>query len=293
LHVGDKIVVSGTTNNNGTKTVASLVSAQKITIDEAVIDETAAATVIATEKDWTTGTGDKLSSVSGKAPIIYGTRANFRTAAKNRGTGWRQEDFDLISALQLLYLTEYASWNSQTMIGAGLTDWTSATWSGYNDYNPINFTGLTNALGNATGNLSKGNGVEGSYMSYRGIENFFGHIWNWVDGININNNIPYVCNNDTDFADDTSTNYFALGVTMSNVNGWGKTLCKVDRGFLPLTVGGSSSTYITDYYYQASGWLVALLGGTASDGLGAGVAYWNLGNASGHLNRHLGGRLSF
>ena len=291
LTVGDKIVVSGTAANNGTKTVASLVSATKITVSEAVTDGTDAATVVQTEKDWT-ATGDKLCSISGKAPINYGTRANFRAAALNRGTGWRQQDYDLISAIQLLYLVEYASFYSQSVIGAGLTDW-NAAWPAYNDYNPINNTGLSNAKGNTTFNLSNGDGVVGSYMTYRGIENWYGHLWKWCDGININSNVPYVSNNDTQFADDTATNYTALGITLTNANGWQNTLQKQDRGFLPLTVGAASTTKITDYYWQAAGWLVVRLGGAVSSGADAGAFSLSAYNSSGYADRYVVGRLAF
>ena len=292
LTVGDKIVVSGTAANNGTKTVASLVSATKITIAEAVTDGTDAATVIQTEKNWAAA-GDVLSSVSGKAPINYGTRANFRAAALNRGTGWREQDYDLISAIQLLYLVEYASFYSQSMIGAGLTDW-SAAWPGYNDYNPINNTGLSNAKGNTTFNVSNGNGVVGSYMTYRGIENWYGHLWKWVDGININANVPYVTNTQP-FADNTATNYTALGITLINSDGWQNTLAQQSRGFLPVTVGapGSATTKITDYYYQAAGWRVVGLGGDANDGADAGAFYMYAYTASGDASRNIVGRLAF
>ena len=294
LTVGDKIVVSGTAANNGTKTVASLVSATKITIAEAVTDGTDAATVIQTEKDWTATTGDVLSSISGKAPINYGTRANFRAAALNRGTGWRLQDYDLISAIQLLDLTEYASFYSQSMIGAGLTDW-SAAWPAYNDYNSINNTGLSNAKGNTTFNLSNGNGVVGSYMTYRGIENWYGHLWKWVDGINFDTNIkPYVTNTQP-FADDTATNYTALNVTLP-ASGWQNNLQQQSRGFLPISVGapGSATTKITDYVYTSGGgWQVVRLGGTADDGARAGAFYVPAHSASSYLNRNVGGRLAF
>lgn len=292
LTVGDKLTVSGTTNNNGTFTVASLVSATKITVSENLTNETAAATVIQTQKDFTATTGDVLASISGKAPINYGTRANFRAVAANRGAGWRQQDYDLISAIQLLYLIEYASFYSQSMIGNGLTDWTSA-WAGYNDNNPINNTGISNAKGNATFNLSNGNGVVGSYMTYRGIENFFGHIWKWVDGININNNIPYISNNDTQFADDTTTNYTDLGITLINADGWQATLEQTSRGFLLASVGASSSTKITDYYYQNSGWRVAQLGGSAGDGANSGAFALVVLGASSGAARYFGARLAY
>ncbi len=293
LTVGDKIVVSGTTNNNGTKTVASLVSATKITVSENLTDETAAATVVQTEKDWTATTGDKFCSISGKAPINYGTRANFRAAALNRGVGWRQQDYDLISAIQLLYLVEYASFYSQSVIGAGLTDW-AAAWPAYNNYNPINFTGLTNSLGNATGNLSNGDGVVGSYMTYRGIENFYGHLWKWVDGISINANVPYVTNTQP-FTDDTAVNYTDLGITLANADGYQNTLEQISRGFLPASVGApaSATTKITDYYWQAAAWRVAMLSGAANSGAQAGAFYLDAHNASALLYQHISGRLAF
>lgn len=291
LEVGNKIVIAGTTNNNGTFTIATGGTGnQSITVDEALVDETAASTTIETEKNFT---NDKLSSISDKVPINDGTRANFRALADKRGTGWRQQDFDLVSAIQLLYIIEYANWNSQTEIGNGLTDWVSATWDGWNDYNPIEKTGNSNSNGNATANNSTGSGNTSSYMSYRGIENFFGHIWKWIDGFNINDNIPYVCNNDTNFADDTTTNYTSLGVTLATSNDYVITFESIARGFLAASVGGSSTTYVTDYYYQNTGWRVTKLGGDADSGPLTGVACWSLNDSLGYLDRSVGGRLAF
>jgi len=92
---------------------------------------------------------DKLGSVSGKAPMMDETRAEFRAIALNRGVGWRQQDFYLVSAIQLLYITEYASWNSQSMIGMGRTELSGGTWV-KDSY--IGVTGKSNGSGNATAN---------------------------------------------------------------------------------------------------------------------------------------------
>ena len=292
LEVGDKIVVAGTTNNDGTFTVATGGTGdQSITVDEALTDETAAGTTIETQKNFI---NDILSSVSGKAPINYGTRANFRALAGKHGTGWRQQDFDLVSAIQLLYLVEYADWNSQSMIGNGLTDWTSA-WPAWNDYNPIETSGNSNSDGNATANTSGGDGAVGSYMSYHGIENFFSHLWKWVDGINIIDRVPWVSNNDTHFVVETTTNYTSLGVTLATSNQYVETLEQIARGFLAASVlaSGSGSTYVTDFYWQGTGWRLATLGANANNALRAGVACWFLGDASGHRNRALTSRLAF
>jgi len=300
LESGDKLLVAGTTNNNKVVTIATGGTGdQVITVDEVLVDETAANTTIETQKDWN---NDVLSSVSGKSPINYGYRSNFRTAGASRGTGWRQQGFDLVSAIQLLYLVEYASFNSQLMIGNGLTNFGGANWANRNNYNPIELTGLSNSLGNASGGVDNGANALGSFMSYRSIENFFGHIWKWVDGFNINGGIPYVSNVDTDFADNTATGvggtYARLldvggaGITLpQGLNAYQQTLEQISRGFLPASLGGGSTTYITDFYYQNIGWRVAVLGGAAYSGAFAGVAYWYLNFSSGYRDRDFGGRL--
>jgi hypothetical protein len=302
LEAGDKVTVSGTTSNNGTYTVATVADAV-ITVSEALTDETDTEFVISTQTDFTAVSGDVLGSVTGKSPAVYGTRAQFRATAANRGTGWRQQDYDLTSAIQLLYLVEYASFYSQSVIGAGLTDWASGTWGTYNDLNPIEATGNSNTNGNVTANTSGGDGVTGSYMSYRGIENFFGHLWKWVDGFNINDNIPYVSNVSTagqPFADDTATNYTQIedsagsGITLINANGYQTSLEQTMRGFLPSAITASApSTYVTDYYYQSTGWRVAMLGGSAYYGTSAGFFYWYLTYSSGNAHRHIAARVCY
>jgi len=244
---------------------------------------------------------DVLSSVSGKNPISDETRAEFRAIALNRGAGWRQQDFYLTSAVQLLYLVEYASFYSQDVIGEGRTQLSGGTWV-KGSY--IKETGLSNGDGNATNSVDWSGDADDAtaetvYMTYRGIENFYGNIWKWVDGININGNIPYVSNTETDFADDTDTNYTRLtdtggsGITLHNGNGYQTTLEQTKGGFLPSAVGGSSSTYITDYYYQSTGWRVVLFGGDANDGSAAGAFYVDARHTSGNNYTNIGGRLCF
>ena len=287
LEAGEKIVISGTTSNNLIVTVIAKSDLYFTVATATLTTETSSANIYAQ----TNFDADSLASVSGKAPVIQATRANFRAAALLRGTGWRQLDYQLNSAVQLLYAIEYASFNSQSKIGNGLTDW-SSTWPTWNDYNPIEKTGNSNAKGNFTFNLSNGNGVAGSYMTYRGIENWYGHIWKFVDGININSNVAYFCNNETQYADDTATNYTQIG-TLINANGWQKYLLNTLYGFLPSAIGASSSTYITDYYYQASGWRVVLLGGSAYHGNYAGAFFLGMSHNSAYAARYIGARLAY
>ena len=286
----DIVVVSGSAHNDGAHRVTA-VSDTVITVDSNLKDEANVVCDIETQKDWSS---DILGSVAGKAPISQGTRANFRTTAANRGTGWRQQDFDLISAVQLLYLIEYGSWYSQSEIGAGFTDWNVSTWGGgWNNYSPIERTGLSNGFGSATGSISNGDGNTGSCMSYRWIENFWGHMTRFVEGINVYNHIPYVCNDDTHFADDTTVGYTSLSILMASSDGYQKTLTQTARGFLPASTGGSSSTYITDYYFQDVGWRTVMQGGNAHDGAIAGMVFWYMANSSDFKCRNSSTRIAY
>ncbi len=292
LQIGDVIVVAATAGTYDGTYILSDATHTILTVHDVIagVDGAATPTIAAPAVDTS---NDKLCSVSGKKPFTGITRANVRSIAAKRGTGWRQFDFYLASAIQLLYLTEYADFYSQSMIGLGLTDWESATWNTYNAYYPINNAGLSNGDGDVTANASGGDGVVGSYMTYRGIENWYGHLWKWVDGFNVNSNVPYFSNTDTDFADDTATNYDVPGVTLHNADGYQGALEQIDEGFLPADVTGTATTKITDYYYQNSGWRVARAGGRASDAAKAGGFAWTLVNDSSGLDASIGGRISY
>lgn len=208
---------------------------------------------------------DKMCSLAGEFPKTNETRAENRGMAAQRGTGWRQQDYDLTSAIQLLYLVEYADFNSQSMIGEGRTAMSGGTWVA-DSY--IGKCGKS--LGDGNGTASVGGNTNAAYMTYRGIENLFGNVWKFLDGINANEHVPYVSNNDADFQDDTALNYTDLNVTMPASDNYQQTLLSQGRGFLPATVGADTGK-ITDYYYQSTGWRVVRLGGDANDALVAGA----------------------
>jgi hypothetical protein len=320
LAVGQKLVITGCAGgafnaNPLTVTVKTVKAVNAITVDEALIDETATV-VIQTETDVTDTNGDKLSSVSGVCPITggsaNGTRAHFRTWAENRGGGkvandaaaaqWSQLYGDANSALQLLYLTEYASFYSQSVLGYGIA--AVGDWSAYNNANPIAKSGNGNAIGNVSGNtatsaITTGAGATSVYLKYRGIENLYGHIWKFVDGFKVNNNIPYLCNNFANFSDAESTDNYTnptdvngVAITMHNGDGYQGTLELCGRAFMPASLTGGDATHkITDYYYQAAGWRVVFSGGFASDAALDGAFCLRAHGALDYVYRNYGGRL--
>ena len=145
-----------------------------------------------------------LESVAGVTPTGLQTLPTFRTQAEARGTGWEVDDFLTRSAVQLLYLLEYGSFDSQGEIGYGLTN-TGA----------VSVTGGTTAYGNASwGNvLVPQTNDYTHYVSYRGIENLWGNMWEIVDGVNIYNHVPYIA--DHGFVSDQITSpYATMGLTL-------------------------------------------------------------------------------
>jgi hypothetical protein len=136
---------------------------------------------------------------------------------------------------------------------------------------------------------------------YRGIENPFGHIWKWVDGIifevNASTSNLYMTKNPAYFADSV-TNKTYKG-SCSRVSGYVKTLLFGAGGeILPIlggTAGGSTITYWCDYYYcNTSTNLYALfLGGSADVGSVAGLGYCYTVSDASVAYTSLGSRLCF
>jgi len=79
---------------------------------------------------------------------------------------------------------------------------------------------------------------------------------------------------------------------MHNANGYQGTLELTGRAFMPASLtGGAADKKITDYYYQNSGWRVALSGGHAYNTSSDGAFYLIVNNVLAYVYRSLGGRL--
>ena len=168
---------------------------------------------------------------------------------------------------------EFADWNSQAQIGRGYVDGNSSA---------IN-SGATDSMSYHTGRPS---GTDGkTAVQYRHIENPWGNVWEWIDGANFNNQAAYICTNPANYADDTTSNYTAAGVTLCS-SGWIKDLGLSNTfpwAFLPDANGGSETTYIPDYVASSSGWQVLMVGGNWNNGSNAGLFYFYANSSSSSL----------
>ena len=245
---------------------------------------------------------NKNNSLLGK-PVTNISRTNFRNYARNRGlSNWNLDTANSYKTYFYLYLIEYAEMNSQTDfnpvtndegykqggLGKGVTSASNSEWSSFNSYNPFVPCGITNSLGNNSGNAdyaptgwADNKVFQGN--SYRGIENPFGHIWKWLDGINIRiqadadggKSEVYVANgvvmSDNDYLD-----YIKVGKA-SRSKGYIKEMI-IDQLIAKNTSGASSSTYWSDYFYtntpsNGESLRGVLSGGIANTGARAGFGY--------------------
>ena len=137
---------------------------------------------------------------------------------------------------------------------------------------------------------------DGKYpCHYRGIESPFGDVYQFVDGINIDEHQVWVAENAEDYASNVFANpYKKLGYINHNASGYVS-----EMGFdinhpyaeFPAAIDGSASTYYSDYYYQAAGQRVAHFGGGWYNGSSAGFSYWRLDYSSSNAVVNIGGRL--
>lgn len=238
---------------------------------------------------------DKLSSIAGAKPCSGQsqmlTRANVRNLAHNRGTGWEQLTIQAVSAMQLLFIIEYASFNSQKNIGTGIVTKTSD-----NQNNIAEKTGGTLDLGNTTGKNSD------NYISYRGVENVWGNIWYWIEGINVCNrsgrkyNELYIA--DHDFSDDTdkapylnASIYPVREIGFISAFGYSK---EFDWIFIPTELIGNNVLPVGDYYINnGADWRCCVFGGPSYCFDYAGFFCCSFGNVSTDYSRVSGARLQY
>jgi hypothetical protein len=156
-------------------------------------------------------------------------------------------------------------------------------------------TGKTDGIGQGTGRSSAVNG-KGS-VRYRGIEDPWGNVWEWVDNLNINNNQGYVdiLRRRSAYSDSyLNANYTALSAAFpATSNYFVKPLICRTTGLscLPATVGGASNQYYCDCYYQVTGDRAASVGGNWSDGSAAGLWGWALDTAASSAAIYFGARI--
>jgi hypothetical protein len=224
-----------------------------------------------------------LESKSGVSPTVSQTIGTFRTQAQANGSGWGLLDYTSLTALQMLYLVEYGDMYSQNVLSEGITDYSAKV-----------DTGKTISLGNGSGEVVYDTTQP---MSYRGVENFYGNVWKFIDGI-LTKDDGYYFSKDIDNYNDGGTNYSHISSTPITTDGYGsnfENLTSFDFAYMTNTVGGSSTTYLTDYLYahDATEINICLFGGFWDSGSNAGAFSLRLHLVTSAAYSSVGARLCY
>lgn len=143
-------------------------------------------------------------STTGVKPQTSTTKINFRTNIHNLGSSIWQYDFAMYWTIMMLYLVEYANWDSQAMIGYG-----GGNDSAYED------AGLTDSMVYHTG-TNAANRTTYGHTRYRYIEDLWGNIYDFCDGIYFSSTSIYCIKNPANFSD---TSGGTLVGTRANASG--------------------------------------------------------------------------
>lgn len=211
------------------------------------------------------------------SPRANMTRSSARSGIHNLGSTIWQSDFAMRFTLWLLYIVEFADWNSQAKIGYGCSPSGSIITMGYTDTMPYH-----------TGTDQSSRATYGG-TQYRNIEGLWDNVWDWCDGCYNNGNGLNIVLNPSKFSD--SSGGTAVGVPS---NGWPSAFkVKTNGGFptfIPTSASGSDTTYSCDYWNFGASYPCLYVGGSYSHSSSFGLFCVVYSSASGY-NGYIGCRL--
>lgn len=131
-------------------------------------------------------------------------------------------------------------------------------------------------------------------MKYRGIENLWGNVYKWVDGISFSSAKVYVCTDPASYTAGKTASPYVYQGDRSSGGGYIKKVEPLGRNPLiqyATEVGGSATTYYADY--AAVYGSVLAVGGFWYDTTVAGLWCWYGDCDPSDTNSYIGGRLCY
>lgn len=179
-------------------------------------------------------------STTGQMPKISITRSDARTAVHSLGSNVWQFDFATRVTIWMLYLVEFADWNSQVKIGYGCGNNSLAENVGASD-----------SMQYHTGTMQTNRTDYGVGVQYRYIEGLWDNVYDWMDGCYYSANGMSVILNPNNFSD--TENGTVIGTPVAN--NWIASFAVSDWAIYPnSTTGGSPTTGSCDNwsYYSSN-----------------------------------------
>lgn len=220
-------------------------------------------------------------SQAGSQPAASMTRAAARSSIHNLGSTYWQYDYAMYWTIMMLYLVEYANWNSQATIGYGCSPSNAKFNMGATD-NMVYHTGTSAASRTTYGSVQ-----------YRHIEGLWDNVYDWCDGIRFSGSTVYCIANPASFSDTSGgTNVGTRATSSGYISGWtNPTADGFEYALYPNAVSGSETTYVCDYCYYNSSGVVLRVGSNYGQGQNYGAFCLNGSNAASGRNANIGCRL--
>ena len=192
-----------------------------------------------------------------------------------------QNDIATRITIWLLYLVEYADWNSQKIIGYGCGNNGSAEVMGASDAMPYH-----------TGTMMSSRSEYGVGVQYRYIEDPWGNVYDWCDGVYFTDTNVYAIANPADFSDSANGTLVCMRPTaIGYIKSWQQGDAPFDWLIYPKEIGGSASDYVGDYCDYASGGVVLYVGGFYGRNQNGGLFFLHGYYGAGYAVSYIGSRL--
>jgi len=223
-------------------------------------------------------------SESGVNPGVSHIRADFRTSIHNLGSNIWQNDYAMRWTVNMLYLVEFAHWNSQLKIGYGCGNGSSVGNMGYTDSMPYH-----------TGTTQSSRTTYGLGTQYRYIEGWWDNVYDYVDGVYFSSTSIYGIKNPANFSD--SEGGTAIG-TRSNASGYIKAFTDPSASGFEYAIYPNSTdstlngtTYICDRCFYNSRGVVLYAGSDFYKSQNIGMFCLNGSSSATSMGNAIGSRL--
>lgn len=181
-------------------------------------------------------------SYGGEKPKVNITRSVARLNIDEIAPNVWQSDYAIMFTIWLLYIVEFANWDSQAVIGYGCGSTSAVENMGYTDAMPYH-----------TGTMAASRTNYGATTQYRNIEGYWDNCYDWVDGCRYTSNGLLISLTPSAFSDKSGG--VSVGVPTS---GYPKSyVCKEGAGAFPLFLSSKNApegapNLPDDWYYSSS-----------------------------------------
>lgn len=226
----------------------------------------------------------QIYSVSGGYRVTGVSNTNFKAKAAARGDGFQIIDYEMHKTIANLFYLKYKNTNAQAICGAGPHVYSGRT------------NGSTDALGmtDTTSDASSAGPINNSntgatFVNFLGLEGAWGYVYENVEGLEIEDRLWNISIPSKYKKDGGGKRSVQAGTS----DGWITKLAAGEKmDVVPTNVGGSDSTYFSDYYWQNSGSRVFFRSCDSAFSYG-GVACAGASHGASSSNSYVGARLAF